>query len=147
MNRLALFAFVLILLSATAIAEDDFKCRVEGNQQELNACAADEYAAADKEMNTVYRQILKEYTDEPLFLEKLKIAQRLWLQLRDAETEARFPVGRNENPRDVWGSAMTMDVDTYRAELTRQRTKQLRVWIDGLPDGDNLAGSVHMKKK
>jgi len=147
MNKLALLAIALIPFSAVAIAEDGFKCRAEGNQMELNACAADEYAAADKEMNTVYRQILKEYADEPLFLGKLKIAQRLWVQLRDAETEARFPVGSNENPRDVWGSAMPMDVDTYRAELTRQRTKQLRVWIDGLPDGDNLAGSVHKKKK
>ena len=85
---------VALLLSTTAFAasnDDTVRCREDGAQAELNACAAEDRAAADKELNDVYKKILIEYKDETLFLEKLKIAQRVWIKLRDAEIEAMYP--------------------------------------------------------
>jgi uncharacterized protein YecT (DUF1311 family) len=152
MNKQIVCGLLLLVVSNTSLsagrpADDEPKCKENGNQLELNACAFDEFTASDKQMNAVYREILKKYADEPLFIEKLKIAQRLWLQLCGAETEARFPVAPNENPREVWGSDEPMDVQLYMAELTRERIKHLQVWLDGLPEVDNLAGSVHMRTK
>jgi uncharacterized protein YecT (DUF1311 family) len=139
---------VLLALSQSAFAGDTetTQCQADGSQQQLNACAAEDFARADKELNGVYKQILSEYKDNPLFLEKLKAAQRLWVQLRDAEVEARFPVAKSERGTQVWGSSYPMSVDGYRAELTKQRTRQLHLWLDGLPEGDLSAGSVRWKQ-
>ncbi|WP_242110791.1 lysozyme inhibitor LprI family protein [Luteimonas aquatica] len=139
---------VLTALSQNAFAGDkeNIQCNPDGNQLQLNSCASEDFAKADKALNGVYQQILSEYKDNPLFLEKLKAAQRLWVRLRDAEVEARFPIGKSERGTDVWGSSYPMSVDAYRAGLTRQRTRQLHLWLDGLPEGDLSAGSVRRKQ-
>ena len=146
----AVIPLFFVLFPFSAIGGDPgyagVACKPEGNQLELDACAANDEAAADKELNAVYRQILVEYKDEPLFLEKLKAAEELWIKLRDAEVEARFPIADGENPLHAWGSSYPMSFAYYRAELTRERTKHLRIWLDGIEEGDLSAGSVHWKK-
>lgn len=146
MKRFVLAACMSLPMGCFAAPGDAPNCKTDGTQSELNACTADEFSAADRELNKVYKQILAEYSDEPVYIDKLKVAQRLWLQLRDAEIAARFPVPAGENPRLSWGSSYPMRVDGYRAQLTRERARHLRVWLDGLPEGDLSAGSVHMKQ-
>jgi uncharacterized protein YecT (DUF1311 family) len=109
------------------------------SQTAMNVNAGRNYDKADKELNAVYRKILKEYTAQPLFIKKLKVAQRLWVQLRDAELAAKYPESGS------YGSAAPMCESIYLETLTRERTKFLQLWLTGIPEGDVCAGSVKSK--
>ncbi|MBS7564127.1 DUF1311 domain-containing protein [Mucilaginibacter sp. Bleaf8] len=131
-NILGTLTVVVLLLSMHI-------CAHAQTQTSMNATAATGYQQADKELNTVYQKILKQYAKQPVFIKKLKTAQRLWVQLRDAELAAKYP-----SP-GAYGSAEPMCKATYLESLTRERTKFLRVWLDGIEEGDVCSGSVKMK--
>ncbi|MCD7099343.1 lysozyme inhibitor LprI family protein [Stenotrophomonas sp. MMGLT7] len=101
-------------------------CNQDGSQAELNACAADELAAADAELNAVWRDVLAGAGDDALARERLRTAQRLWLQLRDADLAAQFPLAEGQDPRVQYGSMYPMSFALAKAELTRERTAYLR---------------------
>ncbi|WP_345953963.1 lysozyme inhibitor LprI family protein [Mucilaginibacter sp. PAMB04168] len=109
------------------------------SQTAMNMNAGSAYEKADKELNAVYRKILKEYAAQPQFIKKLKVAQRLWIQLRDAELAAKYP------ERGSYGSVAPMCESIYLETLTKERTKFLRMWLTGIPEGDVCAGSVKSK--
>ena len=118
-----------------------------GAQQAMNLCEAQKLTQAEADMAAVLAQIAGEYADEPLFLEKLRIAQSRWKDWVDAEMEAKYPVAEGQDPLFEYGSVYPMAWSQHRAELVRQRTMQLQVWIDGIPEGDVAAGSVHTKEE
>ncbi len=124
MKRLLTLA-VLLCAAAPAFAQD-VVCNPGGNQLELNTCADQEFKKADAELNAVYRQIVTRLAGEPVALAKVKAAQRLWVQLRDADLEARYPVGADENPRFLYGSMYPMLYSGAKAALTTTRTAYLR---------------------
>ncbi len=111
-------------------------------QADLNDCAGEQFAAADAELNRVYKAILEKYKQDPLFVEKLRAAQRAWLTYRDAEIEAKYP--HNKEPGH-YGSSIRMCYPLYQAQLTQERTKKLREWLDGAEEGDVCSGSVDVK--
>jgi len=74
----------------------------------------------------VYRQIVAKLAGEPVALAKMKAAQRLWVQLRDADLDARYPVGDDENPRLLYGSMYPMLYSGAKAALTTTRVTYLR---------------------
>jgi len=126
------FAFILFLsIHISAYGQ---------SQTAMNRQAGNQYQKADKELNTVYQKILKEYAKQPVFIAKLKTAQRLWVQSRNAELEARFP------EPDQYGSALPSCRAIYLEDLTRTRIKFLRTWLNGIPEGDVCNGSVKMKR-
>jgi len=108
------------------------------SQTAMNQQAGNQYQKADKELNAVYQNILREYAKQPIFIAKLKTAQRLWVQLRNAEMEARFP------EPNQYGSALPSCRAIYLEDLTRTRIKFLRTWLTGIPEGDVCNGSVKM---
>jgi uncharacterized protein YecT (DUF1311 family) len=110
-------------------------------QSDLNDSAASNYQKADKELNAVYHQILKEYRSDTAFIRNLKNAQRLWILFRDAEMNAIFP----DRP-DGYGSVQPMCWSMEITGLTQERTEKLKVWLDGIEEGDVCIGSVKMKK-
>ena len=122
--------FMLVFASYSALAQ---------SQMAMNMAADSDYQKADKELNSVYQKILKEYAAKPQFIKKLKVAQRLWVQLRDAELAAKYPERAN------YGSAAPMCESIYLESLTRERTKFLRIWLTGIPEGDVCSGSVKNK--
>ncbi|WMJ68168.1 lysozyme inhibitor LprI family protein [Stenotrophomonas sp. 24(2023)] len=125
----ALLALALLLgTAAPAWAEgaDADDCNAEGTQTELNACADRNFRKADAELNAVYRQVLAKLAGQPVALTRLKDAQRLWVQLRDADLEARYPVGKDENPRFLYGSMYPMLYLHAKTGLTETRTAYLR---------------------
>ncbi|CAM4426218.1 Protein of unknown function [Pedobacter westerhofensis] len=109
------------------------------SQTAANIQAGSSYEKADRELNLVYKQILIDYAKQPLFIKKFKIAQRLWVQLRNAELGAKFP------ETGSYGSAQPMCKSGYLEQLTRERTKFLRVWLTGIQEGDVCSGSVKTK--
>lgn len=118
------FAFVS-LFATPSFAADSIRCNANGTQIELNACARDEFDKADKELNQVYQQLIKKEAKDALFISKLRNAQKAWIGFRDAELEARFACAEKA-PNHCWGSMYPMSYFYRKAELTRDRTRQLQ---------------------
>ncbi|QKJ32139.1 DUF1311 domain-containing protein [Mucilaginibacter mali] len=131
-NNLSKFLF-LILISLPLL-----KLHAQ-SQQAMNLQAGERYKKADKELNMIYQKILKDYSSKPTFIKKFVIAQRLWVQLRDAELAAKYP------EPGFYGSVELMCKAAYLESLTKDRIKFLKVWIDGLEEGDTCIGSVKTK--
>ena len=118
-----------------------------GNQSAMGECEGLKLAQAEAEMDATLAQIAREYVDAPLFLEKLLAAQSRWKDWVDAEMDAKYPVAVGEDPRQTYGSVYPMVWNQHRAGLVRERTSHLRVWLEGIPEGDVAAGSVHTKEE
>ena len=112
-------------------------------QSEMNITANQKYIKADKELNQVYSQILKDYKDDLVFISKLKIAQNLWIKFRDAEMNAIFPeIDKQLN----YGSVFPMCWSSHLTRLTKERIKTLKIWQTGIEEGEVCSGSVKMKE-
>jgi len=109
------------------------------SQTAMNMKAYSDYKKADEELNGVYQKILKSYSRETTFIKKFRNAQRLWIQLRDAELAAKYPNG------GTYGSVAPMCESIYLETLTRDRIKFLSVWVTGIEEGEVCLGSVRMK--
>ena len=105
-------------------------------QAEMNNDASSHYQQTENEINKVYKQVMIKYSDDTLFIKKLKIAQRLWIKLRDAELELKFP------DRSYSGSLYTMCYMNYKTDLTQARIDKLKKWIKGTTEGDACPGSI-----
>lgn len=101
-------------------------------QQEINWAAGREYTAADEKLNSVYQQILRKYAKNPVFIKNLKLAQRLWVQLRDTQLAMMYP----EYTSGSFESIIPMCVANYLAQLTITRTKELEEWLKESEEGD-----------
>jgi len=110
-------------------------------QGEMNAETAGEFQAADKQLNSIYQEILSDYADDEAFIVSLKEAQRCWIAFRDAQVKMKYP----ERAPGYYGSILPSCQAMYLAELTQERIKALQVWIDGKQEGDVCAGSVRIK--
>ena len=133
MKYIACIPLWLLLAVSAAEAQDtsSIACDPGGSQMEMNACAFDELAAADRELNDVYRRILRDHAGDALFIDRLKTAQRLWIQLRDADLDARFPLADGQDPRVEYGSIYPMERAGAKTRITRDRSRYLREqWLD-----------------
>jgi uncharacterized protein YecT (DUF1311 family) len=126
---------ILLLLACCLLSVSSFG----QSQGQLNQQADAAYRKADQELNRTYQQILKEYRTQTAFLQSLKAAQKLWIQFRDAEMKARYPAA---NAQVEYGSFFPVCYSNGMEELTKARTKQLRLWLTGIPEGDMCNGSV-----
>lgn len=104
--------------------------------------ASEEYRKADIELNNVYQKILIEYKSDSIFIDRLKKTQSIWISYRDAELEMKFPA---ENKQLEYGSIYPMCVSIFLKELTEERTEKLKVWLNGIEEGDMCLGSVKLK--
>ena len=123
----------LTLLALTGFAQ---------TQYEINQDAENSYKKAEQELNDTYQKILKEYASDTSFISHLKAAERLWIEFRDAELAMKFP----PEPAGSYGSVLPMCESQYMEQLTRDRIKTLKVWLDGIEEGDVCTGSVKIKQ-
>jgi uncharacterized protein YecT (DUF1311 family) len=127
MKPIHLLPLLLLTCYSVAAAPD---CGSKNTQSEMNACAAQEFRAADAELNEVYHAILKQHASDALFLKKLKASQRLWIQLRDADLEAQFPLAPGQSAPVEYGSIYPLEYAIAKTELTRARARYLRAhWL------------------
>ncbi len=129
-----IIAFIFINIALTSFSQTQLK---------INQTATEQYSLADEELNSVYSQILTEYKNDSIFIEKLKISQRLWIKFRDAELDMKFP---EANKRLNYGSIYSMCSADYLTELTKQRTKKLKEWLEPIPEGDGCSGSIKYRE-
>jgi hypothetical protein len=69
----------------------------------------------------------------------MRQAQRAWIAFRDAHPAARFP---KADKQVEYGSVYPTCCCAALTELTELREKELKVWADGIPEGDVCNGSV-----
>lgn len=131
---LLISGIVILIAMASSMAQ---------TQGELNEDACAKYKKADTQMNTAYKQILEKYKSDAVFIEKLRTAQRLWVQFRDAHLESLYP---DPNTLQAYGSVNPMCRCQALGELTKERTKQLKQWVDGVEEGEVCAGSIRIKQ-
>jgi uncharacterized protein YecT (DUF1311 family) len=123
--RYVLLGVVFSAGAVVAAAADSGECNPAGTQLELNACAADDFAKADKELNEAYAELLKDKGKDKVFVRKVRAAQKAWLTFRDAELEALFAC-EDQDPRVCWGSMYPMSYMSEKTRLTQERTQALR---------------------
>jgi uncharacterized protein YecT (DUF1311 family) len=111
-------------------------------QGEMNNEAAADFKGADKQLNSVYQEILSDYADDEVFIASLKEAQRCWIAFRDAQLKMKFP----DREPGYYGSILPLCEMMYLTELTQNRIKALQVWIDGVQEGDMCSGTVRVKQ-
>lgn len=111
-------------------------------QMEMNKEANDSYRKVDKELNEIYKQILVDYKSDTVFVKNLKASQRIWITFRDAELKVKYP----EREPSYYGSIHPVCVASYLEKLTRERINTLKVWIEGIEEGDACNGSVKTKE-
>ena len=116
---------LLTLTTYSLLFASPFECKKDGTQQEMNKCAYEDFQKADKELNKVYNEVRAKNKGEKFFLTNLKTSQKLWLKFLDAELSALFPCKEGEE-RICFGSMYGLLYNTSKAELTEERTKQLK---------------------
>ena len=108
---------------------------------EMREQADQSYKTADAELNGVYQQILKEYSDDTIFLEALRTSQRNWIKFRDSELKMKYP----EREPGWYGSIHPICISYYLAGLTIERTEGLKEWLTRTEEGDVCSGTIKIK--
>jgi uncharacterized protein YecT (DUF1311 family) len=130
------FLTAMILMNNILAAQSKDCIETAMTQLEMNECSGISYKEADAELNRVYKQIRKVYQADKEFLNKLKMAQRAWIKLRDADFELQFP------PTGKYGSIFPMCANEFKTQLTLQRVEFLKRWLVGSDDSEACPGSI-----
>ena len=130
--RIFIFPLFLSLLTNLSFSQ---------TQLEMNTQAGANYEKADKELNSSYTKILKEYKSDTAFIKNLKASQNIWIKFRDAEMKMKYP----DREPGYYGSIQPVCWYNYLEELTKKRTKELKTWLTGIEEGDSCSGSVKTK--
>ena len=86
-------------------------------QLELNQQASARADKADRELNAIYRLLIKH--EDPASAKKLRVAERAWIAFRDAEADY-------ESSSYIGGSIYPLEYSTAYYELTTERVKRLK---------------------
>jgi uncharacterized protein YecT (DUF1311 family) len=86
------------------------------NQEQLETCLDKENAAADDELNRVYKQVLASYS--PYAQEALRVSERAWIKYRDADMKLRYTLAGGNHP--------DAEMYTEQIKMSRERTAFLR---------------------
>lgn len=134
MRKLALPAVLSLLALAPvpAALAGSVDCSAAMAQQDINQCLAEDWQAADAELNRAYKAARARAAEIDSLLEldqrgaadSLKAAQRAWIVFRDAACATEGFVMRG-------GSAEPMLVYGCLAGLTRSRTADLLRFAEG----------------
>jgi uncharacterized protein YecT (DUF1311 family) len=118
-------AVALTAGAASAQASKEYSaCSAKASTQiAMNACASAEATREDKELNSVYAEVLVKAAGKPEYAEKVKAAERAWVAYRDAYIEAMYPA---KDKQTEYGSMYPLNVDLLRAKLTQRQALALR---------------------
>lgn len=118
--RYAIFAAVVVLaMPSMATAAD--KCADPQDQMTMNECAAASFAASDKQLNELYKQIVGRLKDDSDATKLLIHAQREWVNFRKAECAFQSSGG---------GSGSQMTELMCANDLTQKRAKDFERYLN-----------------
>jgi uncharacterized protein YecT (DUF1311 family) len=134
-------AFALLIASLPVLAQDSAQysaCNEKAKtQMEMNACASEEAARADADLNDVYRKVLAQAGKQEEAVTKIKAAERAWIAYRDAYMDAMYPA---KNKQAEYGSIYPMEADLLRAKLTKRQVTALKELLQQY-SGDEHSGA------
>ncbi|MBV7570376.1 lysozyme inhibitor LprI family protein [Pseudomonas sp. PDM27] len=119
MNPRLLLALTPLLFTSMAVAVD---CENASDQATMNQCAAQQNAAADKELNALYQQITSRFKGNPDNKKLLVGAQRAWVAFRDAE--CKFSASGVEG-----GSVYPLIYSNCVTQLTKARVQTFKNYL------------------
>ena len=116
----AVATVALLAGGAQAAADaDPGGCNPNGNQQQMNSCAARDVRAADAALNIRYGEVMK--TLSPQMRVALRTEQRAWLKGRDAGC-------KRASKANEGGSIWPLVFNACLEKSTRERTAELDRW-------------------
>ncbi len=116
---LIILSFVL-LTACSSYAQPKVDCANATTQTELNLCAQEEFTAADKQLNTLYKKVVAACnTKQRAMLVKV---QNAWLVYRDQHAAMMKSI--NEG-----GSIATMTALNAKTLTTQSRIKELQALL------------------
>jgi len=83
------------------------------------------FERSDKRLNVTYQNLLRAKQSDTIFIKNLRISQRKWVQLRDAQFTLQFPNHVSIEKREP----LPINQAIYLARLTEDRTKVLLEWL------------------
>ena len=110
---------LLLLAASIAYGGEMPHCNPEGSGPEINACAREDFARADRELNRIYKALKARQAGGDRT--RLVADQRAWLKERDPACRLLL---KEDEGYTIWPS----EFDNCRAEASRERTAQLRAW-------------------
>lgn len=122
MHLSSLFTVMGFVASASFAYAGD-QCDSGATQAELNECSAQAYQMSDDELNEAYQALVGQLSNNTRSLEKLRDAQRAWIDFRDAECAYVSSVVEG-------GSAQSMVRNGCLEALTASRAEALREHAD-----------------
>jgi uncharacterized protein YecT (DUF1311 family) len=132
-NRILIFSTLLVFAPISLLrAEEKLDCANAMTQAVMDQCARTDFEEADKELNVIWmaardraRKLDKQHDAEMKGAEAaLLAAQRGWIAYRDGHCE----LGGWEAHGGSMEAQLVWDC---KAELTQERTKQLKKFVEG----------------
>jgi uncharacterized protein YecT (DUF1311 family) len=143
MHKYLLVCILASMATEVMATESSQSCFDHADTQlQINQCSNLDNQTADQELNSVYQAVLTKHAKDKSFIDNFKQAQRAWLKWRDAEMAAIYP---EQKQPGFYGSSFAGCWSSQLATLTRERTLQLRKWLDGVQEGDVCSGSIPFK--
>ncbi len=105
-------------------------------QGEMNACASEEAARVDAQLNDVYRKLLSQAASQQEAVAKIKAAEKAWIAYRDAYVDAMYPA---KDKQAEYGSIYPMEADLLRAKLTERQVTALKELLQQY-SGESIQG-------
>ena len=119
-------AIALLIVALPAFAQNSEQYRAcngkAKTQGEMNACASEETARVDAQLNEVYHKLLSKAASQPEAVAKIRASERAWIAYRDAYMDAMYPA---KDKQVEYGSIYPMEADLLKAKLTRQQVGAL----------------------
>jgi uncharacterized protein YecT (DUF1311 family) len=128
MKGICVAALISLLLGPSMLMAQN--CGHAENTLAIIACHEKRYEKADMELNKVYGDVMRSLP--PGGRQKLKEAQRAWLQYRDANLALAIEI--NKDLRS-YGNVVVAD---YRATIVEKRVLELKYLMSG-PEGPAVA--------
>ena len=139
---------VFLLASFPSLAQESAHYRACNEkakaQAELSACASDEAARIDAELNEVYQKLLSRVASQPEATAKIKAAEGAWIAYRDAYMDAMYPA---KDKQAEYGSIYPMEADLLRAKLTQRQVTALKELLQQHSADDHSGASEAVDPK
>jgi uncharacterized protein YecT (DUF1311 family) len=110
-------AMGIVMVKASPAANQANGCENPSTTAAMRACENTRYETADRQLNQIYGRLMRDLDKNRQ--EKLRVAQRAWLQFRDANAE--FLASAADG-----GTLAPLLKITALADMTEARTKELR---------------------
>jgi uncharacterized protein YecT (DUF1311 family) len=113
------------------------------DQHGMDQMVLDDLKKADKELNKIYKEILEIYSNDTVFIKKLKIAQIAWIKFRDAHIESKFKSVPATYDTVYLHPCISMEL----YDLITSRIEELKFWLYEESDNTGLCRGFTAKTK